>query len=186
MKPVETVSYKGYKIRVYPDPDVESPDSWGNTDLFLITTRNRYFQVERDGFTMDAARDGEYSETYEVFPLYAYIHSGVALSVSRGGQFSDQWDSGQIGFVFVDKKRGFEDQFKAAESLCEEWNDYLAGHVYGYTLHDEHGEEIDACWGYYGNYDQYLVPEVKADIDRRIQDDEDNPPAGDIPVVRCT
>ena len=32
----------------------------------------------------------------------------------------------------------------------EEYDHYLTGEVYGFTLY-ENGEETDSCWGYYGD-----------------------------------
>ncbi len=51
-----------------------------------------------------------------------------------------------------------------------EWNDYLSGNVYGYTVTDADGEDTDmSCWGFYGDPDKYMVPEVKAEIDACIE-----------------
>lgn len=165
-------SHAGYSIKIIQDEDAESPDDQGNTDLFLVTTSNREFEVKRDGFDADAIHGGELPEGYDIFPLYAYVHSGIALSVSRSGQFADRWDSGQIGFVLVSKTGGFEDSYKAADSLCDEWNQYLRGDVWGYIIED-HGEERDALWGMWG-YD-YCVTEAKAEAERlRATEDEEN------------
>jgi hypothetical protein len=163
MEAIETFEHAGLQVRIYQDSDASSPDTWGNTDLFLITTRNRYFEVERLGFALDGCRVGEYKANYHVLPLYAYIHSGVALSVSRGGQFSDQWDSGQIGYVLVQKRAGFRNILKAAEMLVAEWNQWLAGDVYGYVVEGADGEQIDSCWGFYGM--EHAIEEAKGAAD---------------------
>lgn len=146
---VESWEQNGYTVEIYQDDDAQSPDHWDNNELFLITTSNRYFEVSRKGFDMDSARDGKYKRDYNIVPLYAYIHSGVSLSIDRRGCFSDPWDSGHIGFVFVKKRAGFRDIQKAAQSLVEEWNMYLAGDVWGYVI-ERNGEQVDSLWGMYG------------------------------------
>jgi len=186
MDAVKTVDYKGYTIAVHQDTDATSPDDWGNEDLFLITTRNRYFEVQRKGFDLDDAASGVYKKDYHVIPLIAYCHSGVSLSLSSDRYpFNDQWDAGQIGFVLVKKRQGFRDINKAAESLVEEWNDYLSGNVYGYIVADADGEDTDmSCSGFYGDPDKYMIPEVKAEIDAVIKRDTERviTSAGDVPL----
>ena len=166
---VHTEEYKGLTIKIIQDQDAQWPEEWGNEDLFLITTRNRYFQVERNGFDMEDAASGKYKKDYHVLRLNAYIHSGVALSLGREGQFSDPWDSGQIGFVFVKRRQGFRNIRKAAESLVEEWNDYLSGNVYGFVIEGEDGEHIDSCWGFSGDYEKYCLVEARSSVDSHIK-----------------
>lgn len=129
--------------RIVQDTDPQSPEDWGNEDLFLITTKNRYFQVTRKGFDFDSLHKDE----YHAVPLYAYIHGGIVLSVEG---FSDPWDSGQIGYVMVKKNAGFRNIKKAAQSLVTEWNQYLSGDVWGYVIEREDESEVDSCWGFYG------------------------------------
>jgi hypothetical protein len=117
--------------------------------------------VERKGFTLEGCRDGEYKKDYHVLPLIAYIHSGVALSLGRGGQFSDPWDSGQIGYVLVKRRSGFRDILKAAESLVSEWNSWLSGEIYGYIVEDSDGEHMDSCWGFLGDI-KFCIEEAKS------------------------
>jgi hypothetical protein len=96
---------------------------------------------------------------YEVFPLQAYIHSGVALSL---GAFSCPWDSGQVGYVLIKLSEVGEGMARqCAEGLVETWNQYLSGDVWGYSITDSDGEEVEhgSCWGFYG-YD-YCVEAAK-------------------------
>jgi len=148
-KAYETFEHAGFRVSIHQDEDASAPEN-GNNDLFLVTTRNRHFVVQRKGFELDSIRDGEHKKDYHALPLFAYIHSGVALSLWRGGQFSDPWDSGQIGYVLVKKRQGFRNIRKAAESLMSEWNQYLSGDVWGYIVEDADGNNVDSCWGFYG------------------------------------
>ena len=101
------------------------------------------------------------------YPVYAYIHSGIALSL---GQFSDQWDSGLFGFYIVDKaklrhewgvKRITKDVRKkideCVESEIQRLEDYYEGNVYGVCVLERDGDSWryldndEVCWGFFGD-----------------------------------
>jgi len=46
MEPVETIKYKGYDINIYQDDNAESPESWGDDEVFLVAYY-RDFSVDR-------------------------------------------------------------------------------------------------------------------------------------------
>ena len=106
---------------------------------------------------------------YFYFPVYAYIHSGVALSLGRNSYpFTDKWDTSFNGFALVKRERGTYTRQKAyerAQGLIETWNMYLSGDVYGYN------SEVGGCWGYYGKegYEQ-MISEAKSEIDCHIKE----------------
>lgn len=96
-----------------------------------------------------------------ILPLYLYDHSGITISTSP---FGCNFDSGQIGFIFVSKykviKEGI-DETKVEEYLKGEvktYDQYLTGDVYRYCLYEietcslgcEHKNLIESCGGYYG------------------------------------
>src|SRR3954449_13234931 len=92
----KTFDYNECRIQIEQDEDAEPPEQ--DEHAFIVTTDNRYFvqssplvSVGGKNIDIDAVE-----ETHHTYPLYAYVHSGVALSLGRDGQFSDQWDSGQI------------------------------------------------------------------------------------------
>lgn len=163
--------YRGLIIKIEHDEINESPDDWGNTDLFL-TANHRQFWVSREGFNPQDINMEKVTKKYMVFPLIAYIHSGVALSRSRDGYpFNDSWDSCQVGFIFVEKKSFPQKNYgEAADSLLEEWNTYLSGNVWGYVIEDEDGDHIDSCWGFYGDPED-CMKEAKqaADAELRLE-----------------
>lgn len=88
-------------------------------------------------------------------PLYLYDHSGITIS---HGAFSCKWDSGQVGWHYIAKAK-LEDEFdgdeaKAMKRLeCEikTYDDYLQGNVWGYVIENEEGDDVDSCWGFYGD-----------------------------------
>ena len=166
---METFKHNGYTIQIVQDEDAQSPEDWGDDGIFIVTTRNRYFEVLHDKQDAKACmEDKDLCKKYWVFPVNAYIHSGVALSLGAEYPFNDQWDSGQIGFVFCAKsewkyrtrntKRCSSAQ-KVAECHIEEWNKYLSGDVWGYIIKTPEGEELESCWGFYGQ--DYCIEEAK-------------------------
>lgn len=87
-------------------------------------------------------------------PLYLYDHSGITIS---HGKFSCSWDSGQVGWHYVTKKK-LQDEFggdveratKCLEAELKTYDAFLEGAVWGYTVEDEEGDEVASCWGFYG------------------------------------
>lgn len=105
-------------------------------------------------------------------PVYAYIHSGVALSTGNAYPFNDRWDADMCGIIHVSKdivrkeygkQRISRKLYAQVESLLrseiEELNQYLQGDVYCYSIQDESGDVIDSCCGLYG-YD-YCVEQAR-------------------------
>jgi len=94
-----------------------------------------------------------------VFPLAAYIHSGVHLSVGSCS-VGCRWDSGQVGWVFVKEENGWGERDgkpitheQIAQWLVDGWNQYLSGDVWCFVIEDSDGEVLDSCGGIYGMED---------------------------------
>lgn len=154
---VKTINYKGYDIDIKVDELAECPDFWGNEDLFLVYD-HRDFCIERKGY--DPTEIYEHCmenkkwfyEGYYVFPVFAYIHSGVSLSLGNNSYpFNDQWDVSMKGFVLLKRMKGWSWQRnkakKIAPYLITEWNQYLSGDVYYYNV----DEANESCGGFYGH-----------------------------------
>lgn len=178
------IEYRGYSINVYYDTDAQAPNEWENTDAFLVYD-HRDFNVEVKGY--DPTEIFEHVQTtkkwffegYYVFPVYAYIHSGVSLSLGRNSYpFTCSWDTSFKGFCLVKRQKGWtwrkNKAEKVAQSIVHEWNDYLSGNVYGFNIVGPDGEEdIDSCWGFYGDQceeDSDMVTECKGTIDYHIKE----------------
>lgn len=168
MSAIRTINHRNLTIRIHSDEDVQSPEEWGNDDLYLLAW-HRDFHVTRPGYKRpddvlkgdDAGEDEDprdirdaITADYHVFDLTAYIHSGVALYLGSPNLAHDPggWDTSRVGIVLVSRVEWPDEDGarKAALSLVEEWNTYLSGDVYGYVIEDEDGEQIDSCWGFYG------------------------------------
>jgi len=112
-----------------------------------------------------------------ILPLFLYDHSGLRMKVgSFAGllpAYHAEFDSGQVGFIFARKedvrkewgKKRISPKLrdKIEEILRSEvktYDQYLSGDVYGFRVvkptkcpecGDEDEEEIDSCWGFYGD-----------------------------------
>ena len=225
----EDVYYKGYKIKIRQDEFAESPD-WGDENLFLVYD-HRQFTVKREGFNplsiydwlyaknvVDSNDDidGNYQEeidsypeinNYWIFPVEAYIHSGVHLSLFSGTK-QCMWDSSVSGYILASKEEFEleETARNASEGLIETWNQYLSGDIWGYIIEkpneyytilkteldsiltaddynndiilldsfiktselDHNWEEVDSCWGFYGQ--EAAINEAKLVIDNLIKE----------------
>lgn len=160
----EIIEYKGYTIEIERDEINESPDEWGNTDLFLVSESEKHLWIARKGFMSDDEGSEERGRYHE-FPLYAYIHSGITLALTP---FSCPFDSGRIGTVFVEKSC-WECEAEAgvvALSLVETWKTYLSGEIYCYDIKDDEGEVIDSLCGIYGYEDAVLTAQEAVDFIR--------------------
>lgn len=171
----DTISYRGIEIQVHSDEDAQSPDQWGNDDAFIVYD-HRQFCVERKGFApLSIFEHSQESKNklfdgYWFFPVDAYIHSGVALSLANETAFPDrQWDVSTTGYVLVSRTKGWtwtrDKARKVAKSIVDEWNMYLSGDVWGYDVE----ETGDSCWGFYGDEGKkQMIAEAKSGIDHHI------------------
>lgn len=177
-------------LEVIQDESAESPNDWGNTDIFLVY-EHRSFQVDREAFKPRTVYNWLESsikereehfvnndfDKYWIFTVYAYIHSGVSLSLGRG---TSSFDISSSGYLLVEKESirsgnatiilTEEKAIKYAKDLIDTWNTYLSGEIYGFRLYKKEPytkvykdtniiddevyyncEEVDSCWGFYGS-----------------------------------
>ena len=162
----------GNILIVTPDDNADSPNDWDNDECFLVYD-HRDFCIKRKGFDPEDINNNDLTNSYDnyyIFPVYAYIHSGVRLSLSRG---NDRFDTSMKGFILVKKDQLIswtleekphvctkEDSLKMAQNLIETWNQYLSGDVYRYETIEEitckdcghiTTNTIDCYGGFYGD-----------------------------------
>jgi hypothetical protein len=185
--PVYEEAHQGHNIKIYQDPDAESPREWSNLGT-LICWHRRYrlgdsHQFDSpEAFLRDLAGVSDHSDLSMeklreraerkavILPVFLYDHSRLAMNTIG---FHCPWDSGQVGYVYVTLE-AVRDEFgakrvtkalrdRAADILRGEittYDDYLGGRVYGYVVEAD-GEEIDACWGFVGVYETGCLPEAR-------------------------
>lgn len=170
---LESFTYKGHRVDIQIDENPESPREWGNLGTILYIKGSRHALGDKgvDFYDMSdiVNKPGVIS-----LNVYAYIHGGIALSTTP---FSDPWDSGQSGVIYVDgadvlkefgRKRMTPALRKKVEGVLrsevEVYGQYVNGEVYGYGIVDEAtGETVGSLWGIYGS--DYAKKEAKDEID---------------------
>tara|TARA_R110002124_G_scaffold132950_1_gene295543 strand:- start:33993 stop:34625 length:633 start_codon:yes stop_codon:yes gene_type:complete len=190
--PVHEEVHHGHTIKIYHDEDAESPRDWCNLGTMVCWHRrytlgddHRYsdphaFLCDPAGCSSEAGhsfqRLMELAEKRAIIlPVYLYDHSGLAMNTTG---FHCPWDSGQVGFIYVtldDVRKEFgaarvSKKLRARventlRSEVEAYDDFLGGRIYGYTVALD-GEEVDACWGFVGDFEEYCLPEARAAIPR--------------------
>lgn len=169
------IDYKGMSIKIYYDSDADSPASWGNEDYFLCADY-RHLYLKDTPLSADECRNAmldnkAFLKGYYIFPVSIYDHSGIALSLGT----SHGWDySNYCAFLCVKRMKGWSwakrQAEKRASNLVDTWNEYLSGEVYGFVSEDEDGEQIDSCWGFYGEDGiKEAIAEAKDVIDYEIE-----------------
>lgn len=159
---------KKFELEIEQDSSPESPRTWDNLGT-MVCFHKRYDLGDKTDYrsedydSWDELRQGIIDNEGEVFmlPLYLYDHSGITISTRP---FNCNWDSGQVGFIFVSKnkvKKEGIDETKVLDYLkgeVETYDQYLTGDVYGYRVYEvetcslghEHKTLVDSCWGFYG------------------------------------
>lgn len=130
-------------------------------------------------------------------PVRLYDHSGITVSTSNGYPYNDRWDSCCVGFIYVTKETIFKEcggiteenwkerADKYIECEMKTYDQYVRGEVYGYILTKEiivkewcphcgellsvyeDEEEIDSCWGFYGDCleENGILDNISADLE---------------------
>lgn len=108
------------------------------------------------------------------FFLSYYEHGGCAWSLSDEGMQCD-FDSVSMAGILVwphpeDEigAKSLSDRAEDARGFLKEYNAWANGDGYGYSIEDGDGEDIDSCWGFYGDdymLNDNIVPALKTFMD---------------------
>ena len=170
------MEYRGFEIKIKEDEYPLNPNEL--SDYTILVAEHRQFTVRTtlfnaktiyeflyDGNNQDTRKDENgrfvYQEYY-LFHLYAYIHSGVSLSLERTGHYADKFDSSHVGFILVHKSISddYDEITKIAYETVGEWNQYLNGSVWMFET------KFDSCGGYYGTQGyEDAISDAKLGID---------------------
>lgn len=139
--------------------DDDAPVIKSKDDAFWYLPKGELVKhlIENEGYEPEDAQeeaDAGHVPGWIVFPLAAYIHGGVHLSVGSCS-VGCRWDSGQVGWVFVkeDNEWAKVTHEQMAQWLVDGWNQYLSGDVWHFSVEDSDGEILDSCGGIYGMED---------------------------------
>ena len=169
-----------YKIKVVQDDSPSSPredDNLGTMVCFHgrynLGDKHDYNSNDYNGWDEMEAAIIKRENVGVILPLFVYEHGGITMKTTS---FNDRWDSGQVGFIFISKKKMLEEyggkivtaklkervtKYLVAE--VETYDQFLTGDVYGYIiteLDEDEENDIDSCWGFYGK--DYCMTEAEA------------------------
>lgn len=161
-----------YKVKVVQDTSPSDPrddDNLGTMVCFhgrySLGDKHDYQHKDYPGWSDMKSTIIRNEKVGVILPLFLYDHSGITINTTG---FSCPWDSGQVGFIFISKKKMLEEyggkivtkqlKERVAKYLVNEverYDKYLTGEVYGFEvwkLGKKSGKEkemIDSCSGYY-------------------------------------
>jgi len=185
MQCIDSAEYKGHFINIFPDEDAPDPRKEFDHLGTMVCFHRRYNLGDQHDFRSPE----EFSQFLKdekpiCLPLYLYDHSGITISTTneRFRACDPQgWDWGMLGYIYVTKEdvrkeygvkrvspKILDKVAKLLLAEVEEYDHYLTGNVYGYEITKgelQAGAVINACWGFFGCPEDYMIPEAKSVID---------------------
>jgi len=197
MNEIETIEYKGYKIKIYQDEDPESPREWDNLGTMLCEYRGYDLGDVKESKDMDVEEIKEFVKRKDVIalPLYLLDHSGLWMRTGKFECDNGGWDTSMVGYITITHEKIKEEySWKSItkkritkiegylENEVKTYSDYLEGSVYGYVIEGSEEEDKDSCWGFYPEHNGhvyhgvrdelgYMVSECKSIIDGYVKED---------------
>lgn len=177
---IKAIKYREHNIEIYPDIDVMNPfkedEGLGNFFHWKDYGREQLKRYcELLGYDIDT-REKIGKDNKDAVRIDKYEHSQIYYSVAGEGM-QCRWDTSHSWAVWYPNKCLLEDleRFKGkarrkrcielARQACEVFNDWVNGNVYGYMVKDKDGNDIGSCWGFFGDWEGYLLSEAKSNID---------------------
>lgn len=186
MNVLETVIYKNYIIEIHQDTDPLNPRDNDNLGT-MICFHKRYDLGDKNNLSFDDFNSWEELESYiqkkydpvVLSPIYMYDHSGIGISTDNSRYpFNCPWDAGQIGFIYISKKKAFEEydwkkltkkKISKLEKLLqyeiEDYNKYLSGDILGYIIKNQKGNSVDNLFGISDLTIDEIIQEAKETVD---------------------
>lgn len=173
-----------YWVKTEYDSCAVNPISQEVDDLpFKIVCSNNIGHERWSKYDLRDFPDKAKKEGYEYLPIFYFSHGGQAVQTKPFNGSHSDWDSGQVGWIFVEPATGRKEWGgkwrKNAGSFMEasvtEWNAWMQGDAYFVSVGQD-DETIDTCGGYIGDKD-YAVAEgiysalryLKSDVKERME-----------------
>lgn len=145
---IEEYTDKGFKVITgYDDSSWMYDELWDGVS-FISNHRGYADEGEMSHIRIESLMEGNIPKGYEIAPITAYIHGGIALTASKNDSypFNCQWDSGLFGFILF-KTGEFGDNNIGLEGFVNYWEAILNGNIYYFTIEDEN-DIIESCGGF--------------------------------------
>lgn len=172
MKPLEMIPVGDLIVEITHDEDAGDPRKDFDQLGVMVCWHDRANLGDRQlnrrdesipDFVAEAKREG-----YLVIPLWLYEHGGRTMRAGEGNPFHDQWDSGQVGFIYMTKAtiaenwgttpdREGKTPMERAEACLRaevaEYDQWLTGDIYCYDIKDPQAdpdtlESLCGCYGF--------------------------------------
>jgi hypothetical protein len=151
---IETWERNGLTVRLYQDDQAFSPADWDNLGtLYLDTGRDQYDFAHpiEGGHSVAAWIRAHQIAGHDLIMLTFHDYGSGGLSMRETHDLTDADGflvalPESIALLGVDE----DDIPRQLRGEMEEWQQYLAGDVYGYTLTTPEGNVLDSLWGLYG------------------------------------
>lgn len=153
-----------YSYSIDHSENTESPREWCNISK-MVLMHNRYdlpyetdlskgYLKSLDGWD-EVKRELVYAHGIYptcIKPVYMYDHGGISVSTTG---FSCGGDSGQVGYIFVDKATIKKEEITKKTAIAwmlgdlQTYDQYIRGDVFDVVICDESGEIVDIVCGFY-------------------------------------
>lgn len=181
----ETTTDKGtFRVYLSQDDDPMHPREEYDQIATMVLSHRRYNlpregelagrideAFDRGGHPLAARYLTATGQAVAVLPVWGYEHGQLTLKAGeRDYPFSDSWDSGLAGLIYVTPeaaREAFGEAYTGEQlaalmiSEVEEYDQYLTGDVWGYVVErlipecehcgcEQRWEVEESCWGFYG------------------------------------
>jgi hypothetical protein len=174
-----------YWIKTEYDDYAINPTDRNHNDLpFKIVCSNNIGHERWSKYDLRDFPDKAKKEGYEYLPIFYFSHGGQAVQTKPFNSPYSDWDSGQVGWIFVEPVTGRKEWGKKwrkmarsfMEASVQEWNAWMQGDAFYISV--GHGDEtLDSCGGLIGDKDygtsegvysalHYLKYDVKERIEK--------------------
>ena len=167
------------RVVVRQDEDAESPAEFGMLGTITYNSRARHTLGTEAVNLEEHERIGREIEkgTLIGMPVFAYIHSGVAIQAAEANPFHCRWDSGQSGWVYTEpekacqwfgwkrvSKQRLEKVLDVLKAEVQTLSQYLNGEVYRFAVQvfgEGRWNYVDGCGDYYSE-DEAMAEGIQA------------------------
>ena len=160
----ETTKIGNLTINLLQDLDPENPrEAFDNLGTMVCWHRRYKLGDEQPTCNPTEFWDELDRGDHIILPLYLLDHSGITISTEP---FSCPWDSGQVGWIYMTLGQAMENWHHLSDpenrdtlielaerclrAEVEEYDMYLTGDCWGYSILDADEVDIESCWGFYG------------------------------------
>lgn len=167
------------RVVVRQDEDAENPYGFEVLGTITYSNRARHTLGSRTVNLEEHERIGREIEKGNLIgmPVFAYIHSGVAIQAAEVNPFHCRWDSGQSGWVYTEpekacrwfgwkrmSKQRVEKVLDVLKAEVQTLSQYLNGEVYRFEVQALEGgawNYMEGCGGYYSE-DEAMAEGIQA------------------------